>query len=325
MSKAAPRVDIIIPTYNRAHLIETAVRSAFDQSCWHRRVTVVDDGSQDSTAEVLAPYFERKDFNYIRLARNFGTAKAKNAALLLTGNEAVTFHDSDDIPHRDKVLRQLRVLVRTDIRADDCLNWAPIGHRSGSKLEVDAVLTHHTLVLPDGRNVEIRRALSLVDDVFPNLQMGSDVPGDWTHINSGLFQRSVFARFGGYENCIEEDREFRNRLILNGAVIWIIPDLLLTKIETPDSLTQSPISDYDSMRRRKDRKLVWDKVNEWRRTGSIKPVPVDLPDLEVDFVSNPSHLVPRDMPTTLKTRGAVRRILDRFATARVFSVTGRAG
>jgi len=124
------------------------------------------------------------------------------------------FHDSDDISDRDKVLRQVRVLTRTDVRADDSLNWPMIGHTPSAALEVSAVLTHYALILPDGRRVEIRRTLSLVDDLFPNLQIGSDVPGDWTHINSGLFRAAVFQRLGGFAPRIEEDREFRNRLIL---------------------------------------------------------------------------------------------------------------
>ncbi len=315
MSDADTRVDIIIPTWNRAHLIVRAVEAALAQSWWNVRVTVVDDGSTDTTRATLERFFKRADFNYIALARNAGTAGAKNAGLLLTDAPAVTFHDSDDIPHRDKVLRQLRVLIQPDIRADDCLNWRSIGVEPSSDLAVDAVLTHHCLILPDGRAVEIRRGLSLVDDVFPNLQMGSVVPGDWTHVNSGLFRASVFARFGGFETCIEEDREFRNRLILNGAVLWVIEDLLLTKIEMPGSLTQSPQSDYGSARRKADRTLVWDRIAEWRSTGRIAPVPVDMADMEVAFVSNPAGLARREMPMTDATRHAVDRALSAHGAA----------
>ncbi len=315
----SPAVDIIIPTYNRAHLIGSAVRAALEQSWWNRLVTVIDDASSDGTEAILRPYFDRPDFNYIRLERNLGTAGAKNAGLLLTGNDAVTFHDSDDIPHRDKVLRQVRVLARDDINADDCLNWAMIDRPSGQRLNVDAVLTHHTLVLPDGRQVEIRRSLSLVDDVFPNLQMGSEVPGDWTHINSGLFREDVFARFGGFADCIEEDREFRNRLILNGAIVWIIPDLLLTKIETADSLTQSAASDYASPRRRADRAYVWDRVAEWRRTGRIAAVPIDLPHLGISHVSRPELLFRRALPMTEQTSRAISGILADHAKGNLAS------
>lgn len=168
------------------------------------------------------------------------------------------------------------------------------------------------LVLPDGRRVAIRRDLSLFDDVFPNMQMGGQVPGEWTHINSGLFRQEVLARNGGFAVCIEEDREFRNRLMFNGEIIWIVQELLLTKIETPDSLTQSQETDYDSARRKTDRAMVWDKVRQWRTTGRVDPVPVDLPDLDLAFVSNPAHLRQRNMPMTDGTRAAVARCLSHW-------------
>ncbi|WP_324753267.1 glycosyltransferase family 2 protein [Roseovarius sp. Pro17] len=297
----APLVDIVIPTYNRAHLIAKAAQAALDQSWWNCRVTVIDDASTDDTAVTLRPFFDDPRFNYIRLINNLGTAQAKNAGILLTDGEAITFHDSDDLPHRDKVLHQVRVLTACNIRADECLNWALSGKVAGQTLEVGAALTHHELILPDGRRVEIRRDISLFDDVFPNLQMGSRVPGEWTHINSGLFRADVLKRLGGFEDCIEEDREFRNRLILNGEIVWIIPELLLTKIETPGSLTQSSVSDYNSAKRKTDRQLVWGKVDEWRRTGRVAPVPIDIDDLHVSFASNPCKLVARDVPMTART------------------------
>lgn len=313
----APLVDIIIPSYNRAHLLAGAIRAALDQSWWNIRVTVVDDASTDATEEAVCPFLPDPRFNYIRLSSNLGTAHAKNAGLLLTDGDAVTFHDSDDIPHRDKVLHQVRVLTAPNIGADECLNWSLSGKIAGQSLEVSAALTHHELILPDGRRVEIRRDISLLDDVFPNLQMGTRVPGEWTHINSGLFRADVFRRLGGFENCIEEDREFRNRLILNGEILWIVPELLLTKIETQDSLTQSAVSDYDSARRKADRRLVWKKVEDWRRSGTVNPVPVDVPHLGVSFVSRPDLLRRRDIPATPHTSLQVDNVISSASTAQV--------
>jgi glycosyltransferase involved in cell wall biosynthesis len=296
------RVDIVIPTFNRGHLIGTAVRAALEQSWWKTHVTVIDDGGDDDTQAILSRHFEDPAFTYIRLARNVGTARTKNAGLLLTDGDAVTFHDSDDIPDRDKVLHQARVLAQENIGADECLNWHVAGHEPGATLQVGVALVRHDLILPDGRRVEVRRDLSLFDDVFPNMQMGSQAPGEWTHVNSGLFRQEVFGRNGGFEDCIEEDREFRNRLMFNGEIIWIVPETLLTKIETADSLTQSQATDYDSERRRSDRSMVWDRVRRWRQDGRVDPVPVDLPDLEIAFVSDPRNLRAREMPMTGATR-----------------------
>lgn len=295
-------VCIIIPTYNRAHCVGQAIAAALGQSHPDVVVVVVDDGSTDGTPGVVAAFQDDPRFCYVRLSDNHGTAGAKNAGILLAGDRAITFHDSDDIPHRDKVLRQSRVLHATNIGADPCLNWALAHQVAGSTLRIGAVLTHHSLVLPDGRRVEIRRPISLIDDIFPNLQMGSTVPGDWTHINSGLFHPQVFRRLGGFSDCIEEDREFRNRLILGGEIVWLIEDLLLTKIETPDSLTQSAATDYQSARRIADRVRVWEKVDHWLRTRQVTPEPIDMPGLAFASVSRPDVLARSDALSTPATQ-----------------------
>jgi len=306
-----PLVNIVIPTFNRAHLIAKAVEAALGQSYHNFLVTVVDDASTDATKSALTPYFTQPNFLYIQLGNNVGTARAKNVGLALTDAQAYTFHDSDDVPHRDKVLRQARVLANPTIGADPCLNWRSFGREPDTRIDVGCVLTHHDLLLPDGHRVEIRRTLSLVDDFFPNLQMGSMVPGDWTHINSGLFRTSVFEQLGGFADCIEEDREFRNRVVMAGEVVWVLPDILLTKIETPDSLTQSSESNYDSPRRVADREAVWSKVAHWRSTGEVLPDPIHLADVEIAFVSNPMHLGQTSVCMTPETRHWAENILTR--------------
>lgn len=283
-----PSVTIVIPTHNRAHSLDQAVEAALAQSHPATTVLVVDDASTDDTPKVLARYADHPKFTAIRLGRNVGTAQAKNVGIAVSRSDAVTFHDSDDIPHRDKVLRQARVLGNEAVGAHPCLNWRLAGREPGTAIQVGAVLTHHELILPDGERVEIRRALSLVDDFFPNLQMAAGVPGDWTHVNSGLFHRSVFDRLGGFSDCVEEDREFRNRLIMAGEVIWVIPEILLTKIETADSLTQASATDYDSPRRLADRRRVWDAVENWFRTREVAAVPIDLEGIRVIACSNPA-------------------------------------
>ncbi|NIZ11260.1 glycosyltransferase family 2 protein [Pseudooceanicola sp. HF7] len=283
-----PSVTIIIPTYNRAPILPQAIEAALGQSHPQTTVMVVDDGSQDQTGAVIARYADHPRFVGVSLAGNVGTAQAKNVGIALSTSEAITFHDSDDLPHRDKVMRQARVLGNETISAHPCLNWRLSGREPDTRIQVGGVLTHHELILPDGERVEIRRALSLVDDFFPNLQMAAGVPGDWTHVNSGLYHRSVFDRLGGFMDCIEEDREFRNRLIMAGEVLWVIPEILLTKIETPDSLTQLGATDYDSPRRIADRKRVWDAVGHWFATREVDPVPIDLSGIAIRSCSNPA-------------------------------------
>ncbi len=281
------RCRIAIPTFNRADLLPRAVRSALGQShdC---EVMVVDDGSTDATTAAIAPFLGDPRFVYVRLAANVGTATAKNVAIALGDYDAITFHDSDDIADRDKLLRQATVLGLGTVIAHPILNWSMAAQTPDAPLTIGVALQHHILLGADGSRRHIGRGLSLVDDFFPQLQMNAGPLGDWILINPGLFRRAVFTRAGGFENCVEEDRELRNRLLMHGEVMWLIDEPLLTKIEVDDSLTVASDTAYASPRRRRDRALVWERAAAWRSGGTPPVVPIDLSGVRIASISGAS-------------------------------------
>ncbi|MBY0610831.1 MAG: glycosyltransferase family 2 protein [Beijerinckiaceae bacterium] len=288
---------VAIPTFNRRASVIRAVETALAQAYDPLKVAVIDDGSTDDTRACLSRYFDDPRFLYIGLRHNVGTAQAKNAALALLPFDAITFHDSDDLSHPTKVLLQQRALALPAVMADHCLNWPLARREPGSRLDVGAALTCHFLIAPDGSKVRVGRALSLVDDFFPQLQMNAGPPGDWILINSGLFRRDVFQRLGGFRDCIEEDRELRNRLIMNGEVIWLIDEPLLTKIDSAGNLTGDHATGYASERRKADRAAIWSAIDDWRRGLPPAPVPIDVREIVIDFVSRPDEIVlARDIP-----------------------------
>jgi glycosyltransferase involved in cell wall biosynthesis len=296
---------IAIPTYQRAHQIGRAVEAGLAQSQHDGAVAVIDDGSTDDTQPVCSAWFDHPRFVYIRLDRNVGTALAKNAALALLPFGAITFHDSDDLPHRDKLLRQQRTLLRGDLAADPCIPWHLTGggQTPGGSADIDIVLTAHEFLSADGRSARIARTLSLVDDFFPNLQFAAGPLGDWVLINSGLFRRSLFTRIGGYSDSVEEDRELRNRAIMAGANIWFIDDVLLAKYDQPDSLTAAGDTGYFSGRRLRDREAVWQAIADWRPGTPPAAVPIDTGGAGIAFASRPDRLaVADDLPMTEAAR-----------------------
>lgn len=310
-----PLVNIVIPTFNRASIIATAVQASLDQSYENAYVTVIDDGSIDSTRDQLTHYFDHPRFLYIRLAKNVGTAQAKNAAIAFTRYDAITFHDSDDRPHPDKVLVQTRALYNPDVEASPLLNWSLVNRRSGSKLAVAAAFTEHSLIRSDGTVFDVSRGLSLVDDFFPNLQMAAGPLGDWILVNSGLFRRNVFSDYGGFANSIEEDRELRNRIIMAGEIIWLVPRILLTKIESADSLTVDQGTSYQSAERHDDRTDVWERIANWQRTGIVPVQTVDISSIQLAEVSDPSRLTAPDLPLTKSSGFHAARELGRLGVA----------
>lgn len=89
-----PFFSIVIPTYNRARLLEETLASVFAQEETDYEVLVVDDGSTDDTLETLARYGER-----VRVLKqqNAGPGAARNLGIQEARGEYVAFLDSDDL------------------------------------------------------------------------------------------------------------------------------------------------------------------------------------------------------------------------------------
>ena len=91
--------SIIIPTYNRAHLILNTLNSIKNQDFEHFEVIIVDDGSTDDTKQVIENYIKinnLKDWNYYYKI-NEERAAARNYGLKKVNGTFVTFLDSDDL------------------------------------------------------------------------------------------------------------------------------------------------------------------------------------------------------------------------------------
>jgi len=96
MSRTAhPTVSVVIPTYNRADLIARSIRSVLSQSYQDFELLVVDDGSVDDTAAVVAGLADPR-MRYVRLHRNIGAGPARNVGIRMSKGEFVAFQDSDD-------------------------------------------------------------------------------------------------------------------------------------------------------------------------------------------------------------------------------------
>src|SRR5262245_3320321 len=106
-------VSVLIPTYNRAHLVARSVESALAAMLPDDELIVADDGSTDNTEQVLAPYAGR-----IRLLRlpHGGAGVTRNAAIGVATRPLVAFLDSDDEWDSDKLVLQRALMdARPDV------------------------------------------------------------------------------------------------------------------------------------------------------------------------------------------------------------------
>jgi glycosyltransferase involved in cell wall biosynthesis len=114
----APLVSIIIPTYNREHILKDAINSALKQTYSNKQIIVVDDGSIDGTRDVVNQFTGIK---YI-YQENGGQGKARNTGLLHAQGVYIASLDSDDIWNPD-FLEQCIKMLETHQLSFVFANW----------------------------------------------------------------------------------------------------------------------------------------------------------------------------------------------------------
>lgn len=90
-------VSVIIPTFNRAHLLPRALVSVQAQTFPNIELIVIDDGSTDDTSNVVKKFSNGLNFPVIyRRQENRGCAAARNAGIFTAKGDFIYFFDSDD-------------------------------------------------------------------------------------------------------------------------------------------------------------------------------------------------------------------------------------
>jgi glycosyltransferase involved in cell wall biosynthesis len=103
-----PLVSVIMPTYNCAPYLAEAIDSVLLQAGVNIEVIVVDDGSTDSTKEVVEKYRHR--ITYISQVLRRGPSAARNVGIQYASGEWIAFQDADDIWDPEKLSMQLDAL-----------------------------------------------------------------------------------------------------------------------------------------------------------------------------------------------------------------------
>jgi glycosyltransferase involved in cell wall biosynthesis len=109
MKETALRVSVVIPSYNRAQYLSSAIDSIISQSYPIYEIIVVDDGSSDDTAGVCARYGKPVRYVY---QDNAGPSSARNTGIEHATGELLAFLDSDDTWLPGKTERQVALFER---------------------------------------------------------------------------------------------------------------------------------------------------------------------------------------------------------------------
>lgn len=210
-----PLVSIVVPAYNEGVVLETCVRSIVATSYPRTEVIVVDDGSSDDTAAVMAAL--GREFSQIRMIQqaNAGKGAALNHGASVSSGEVLVFVDADSLFQEDTLQRMLEGFDDENVGAV-CGDDRPVN--------LDRVLTRLLTVISHIGTGLVRRSLSLLGCL-------PIVSG-----NSGAFRREVFAEIGGFdENTVGEDLELTWRVHKAGRQVRFAPRALVLA-ESPSTL-----------------------------------------------------------------------------------------
>lgn len=108
MEKTNDKVSVVIPTYNRADLLEKAVASLQSQTYKNLEIIIVDDCSTDHTFEIVQKMDDSRII-YIKHEKNKGGSESRNTGIQQGSGEYIAFLDSDDQWLPEKITLQLEV------------------------------------------------------------------------------------------------------------------------------------------------------------------------------------------------------------------------
>lgn len=109
----APLVSIIIPTYNYSHFITEALDCVSAQTYTHWECIIIDDGSTDDTAKIVAHYMQAKPaqcYHYVKTER-IGVSQARNLGIARAKGRYLQFLDADDLISKRKLQIQVEKLA----------------------------------------------------------------------------------------------------------------------------------------------------------------------------------------------------------------------
>lgn len=190
-------VSIIMPAYNQAQYISEAIESVWQQTCQSWELIIVDDGSPDNVAEVVAPYCKKDERIKFYHTENHGVSAARNFAVTKSNGEFILPLDADDTiepTYLEKCLQYFTEHPETDVVY---CKWRYFGDE------------HKTPKLSYKGYAELLQANSI--------------------FVSAMFRKSAFGAIEGYDENMRqglEDWEFWIRFLSESSVVHQIPEPL---------------------------------------------------------------------------------------------------
>ncbi len=210
-----PKISVCIPTYNRVHLLASAIASVLDQSYTDFELIVCDDGSTDSTPLLMSEFVE-PGIRYIRHPQNIGKSNNMRSGFAAArGEYFIKFDDDDRL--RSQFLERTSAILDKDPSIDfvSTDHWAIDIHNNIDETETK---------LNSQRWGRTELSAGIVEDLLSTVFLRQSL-----QIGATLFRRPALQEVGflrpNLQNC--EDNDLFVRLAIAGKKCYYLPELLM--------------------------------------------------------------------------------------------------
>jgi GT2 family glycosyltransferase len=244
-----PLVSVVIPTYNRAHLIGRTIDSVLAQSYPNVELVIVDDGSKDDTRGVIAGKYDQRVRYFAK--PNGGPASARNFGFREARGDYVALLDSDDTWHPWKLTLQIGCMEKhrqlgmtwTDMEMIDpdgkvvdpaylrkmysCYRWF-----SNEQIFSES---HPLLEVAPALGGVVGEARLRIGNIYSNMVMGNLV-----HTSTVVLRRDRLEKVVGFNETLKysgEDFDFHLRTTREGPVGLLDLPAIRYQQGMPDRLT----------------------------------------------------------------------------------------
>ena len=212
--KKLPLITIAITCFNAEKTIERAILSALNQNWPNFEVIIVDDGSKDSSKEIIKKYESKtKNLHFYNQKINNGCAKSRNILISKAKGEFIAFFDDDDFSRSDRLSLQFNHLINYEKNVSTkliaCFASGERIYPNGYKKNLSAVGAYG--IPPIG--LQMANYL-LFNERIHKIDYGAGAP-----TCSLLARTSLFRNLKGFDSKIrrQEDVDFAIKLAMRGG------------------------------------------------------------------------------------------------------------
>lgn len=191
----APDISVVLCTYNAWPYLESAVTSVLNSESVRFELVIVNDGSDDESADYLNQLNDERVF--VIHQENRGIAHAANTGIENAQAEFIARFDADDLMHPKRLQLHL-----------DYLREHP---------SVDVLASTVELMDAEFNQTGLAKYVDWTNHLLSHADMAAHRYRDATLVNpSATFRKQVWSRLGGYKQHVPEDYEFWMRGIEAG-------------------------------------------------------------------------------------------------------------